>query len=83
MPGRLYLVPNLLGFVPPQTVLPRRTIAIACGLRHFVVENAKPARQFLKALGTTRRCNNSTLRDWRRALRRSAAPNYSRRSARK
>src|SRR5207302_1897412 len=52
MPGRLYLVPNLLGVVPPQTVLPARTIAIACGLRHFVVENAKPARQFLKALGT-------------------------------
>lgn len=53
MPGCLYLVPNLLGVVPPQTVLPARTIAIACGLRHFVVENAKPARQFLKALGTT------------------------------
>src|SRR6185295_2759477 len=53
MPGRLYLVPNLLGLVPPQTVLPARTIAVACGLRHFVVENAKPARRFLKALGTT------------------------------
>ena len=53
MLGRVYLVPNLLGLVPPQTVLPARTIAIACGLRHFVVENAKPARQFLKALGTT------------------------------
>ena len=51
MPGRLYLVPNLLGLVPPQTVLPARTIAVACGLRHFVVENAKPARHFLKALG--------------------------------
>jgi 16S rRNA (cytidine1402-2'-O)-methyltransferase len=53
MPGRLYLVPNLLGLVRPQTVLPARTIAVACSLRHFVVENAKPARQFLKALGTT------------------------------
>lgn len=52
MPGRLYLVPNLLGLVSPETVLPARTIDIACGLRHFVVENAKPARQFLKTLGT-------------------------------
>ena len=52
MPGRLYLVPNLLGLVPPADVLPARTIAIAQGLRHFVVENAKPARQFLKMLPT-------------------------------
>jgi 16S rRNA (cytidine1402-2'-O)-methyltransferase len=52
MAGRLYLVPNLLGVVPPDDVLPARTIAIARGLAHFVVENAKPARAFLKALGT-------------------------------
>ncbi len=51
-PGRLYLVPNLLGIVPPDDVLPARTLAIARRLTHFVVENAKPARQFLKAVGT-------------------------------
>lgn len=51
MSGRLYLVPNLLGLAPPETVLPARTIAIARRLQHFVVENAKPARQFLKTLG--------------------------------
>jgi len=50
--GRLYLVPNLLGIVPPADVLPARTIAIAQHLAHFVVENAKPTRQFLKMLGT-------------------------------
>jgi len=50
--GRLYLVPNLLGIVPPEDVLPARTMAIARRLAHFVVENAKPARQFLKMLGT-------------------------------
>ncbi|MEP7208329.1 MAG: SAM-dependent methyltransferase [Casimicrobiaceae bacterium] len=48
--GTLYLVPNLLGLVPPESVLPARTIACARGLRRFVVENAKPARQFLKTL---------------------------------
>jgi 16S rRNA (cytidine1402-2'-O)-methyltransferase len=52
MPGRLYLVPNLLGVVPPGNVLPARTIAVAGGLAHFVVENAKPARAFLKTIGT-------------------------------
>jgi 16S rRNA (cytidine1402-2'-O)-methyltransferase len=52
MRGRLYLVPNLLGLVPPEAVLPARTLDVARGLRHFVVENAKPARQFLKSIGT-------------------------------
>jgi len=51
MAGRLYLVPNLLGVVAPEDVLPARTMAIARRLTHFVVENAKPARQFLKTLG--------------------------------
>lgn len=50
MSGHLYLVPNLLGAVPPEDVLPARTIAIARGLAHFIVENAKPARAFLKSL---------------------------------
>ncbi len=53
MTGRLYLVPNLLGAVPPENVLPARTIAVARGLAHFVVENAKPARAFLKSLSPT------------------------------
>src|SRR5512134_3651524 len=51
MAGRLYLVPNLLGVVAPEDVLPARTIAVARTLEHFVVENAKPARAFLKTLG--------------------------------
>lgn len=48
--GRLFVVPSLLGLVPPENVLPARTIAVARGLGHFVVENAKPARAFLKTL---------------------------------
>ena len=51
MTGRLYLVPNLLGVIPPENVLPARTMAIARRLAHYVVENAKPARQFLKTIG--------------------------------
>jgi 16S rRNA (cytidine1402-2'-O)-methyltransferase len=54
MHGHLYLVPNLLGAVPPDTVLPARTIAIARSLAHFVVENPKPARAFLKSLAIAR-----------------------------
>jgi 16S rRNA (cytidine1402-2'-O)-methyltransferase len=54
MPGRLYLVPNLLGVVAPDAVLPARTIAVARSLAHYVVENAKPARAFLKSLAPAR-----------------------------
>jgi 16S rRNA (cytidine1402-2'-O)-methyltransferase len=48
--GRLYLVPNLLGVVAPSDVLPEGTIRVARRIAHFVVENAKPARAFLKSL---------------------------------
>ena len=52
MRGKLFVVPNLLGAVPPAHVLPAQPIAIAQRLRHYIVENAKPARAFLKSLGT-------------------------------
>ena len=48
--GILYLVPNLLGIVPPAAVLPQRTIDIARRLQRYVVETPKVARQFIKAL---------------------------------
>ncbi len=50
--GRLYLVPNLLGIVPPEAVLPAATIEAARALRFFVAENAKVTRAFLKTVGT-------------------------------
>ncbi|HRD88614.1 MAG: SAM-dependent methyltransferase [Candidatus Accumulibacter sp.] len=48
--GRLYLVPVPLGQTAPATVLPAAVLACARRLRHFVAENAKAARVFLKAL---------------------------------
>jgi 16S rRNA (cytidine1402-2'-O)-methyltransferase len=54
MSGTLYVVPNLLGVVPPEHVLPARTIDVARNLAHFVVETAKPARAFLKSLHPVR-----------------------------
>ena len=52
--GQLYLVPNLLGVVPPQEVLPQRTLEVARRLTHFVVETPKIARAFLKSLAPER-----------------------------
>jgi 16S rRNA (cytidine1402-2'-O)-methyltransferase len=48
--GRLYVIPNTLGLVPPSSVLPQETLAVARRLRHFVAETPKAARQFLKSL---------------------------------
>jgi 16S rRNA (cytidine1402-2'-O)-methyltransferase len=48
--GTLFLVPNLLGAVPPERVLPLPTIETARGLVHWVVETPKAARAFIKSL---------------------------------
>ena len=53
-PGTLYVIPSLLGIVPPGAVLPGRTIDVARKLTHFVVETPKLARQFLKTIGPER-----------------------------
>lgn len=50
--GTLYLIPVPLGPNPPSDVLPAPVVELVRPLRHFVVENAKSARAFLKAIGT-------------------------------
>ena len=50
MSGTLYLVPNLLGTVPPETVLPLRTMTAARAISHWIVETPKAARAFLGTL---------------------------------
>jgi 16S rRNA (cytidine1402-2'-O)-methyltransferase len=54
-PGRLYLVPAPLDFgctpqVPLGDVLPQATIVTAARLTHWICENAKSARAFLKRI---------------------------------
>ena len=49
--GALILVPNLLGVVAPEAVLPVRTIATARALSHWIVETPKAARAFLRTIG--------------------------------
>lgn len=49
-PGTLYLIPCTLGDSPAEQVLPQHVINIARTLQHYVVEQAKTARQFLSAL---------------------------------
>ena len=52
MAGTLYLIPVPLGPGEPLTSLPAGVLTTLHPLRHFVVEQAKTARAFLKAAGT-------------------------------
>lgn len=53
MAGTLYLIPTPLGPTPLDSVLPTETLRVTAQLAHFIVENAKTARAFLKQVGTT------------------------------
>ena len=44
----LYLIPNLLGDTPVEQVLPPYNREIILGIRHFIVEDVRTARRFLK-----------------------------------
>lgn len=44
----LYLIPNLLGETPVDQVLPPYNREIILGIRHFIVEDVRTARRFLK-----------------------------------
>lgn len=52
MAGTLYLIPVPLGPTAPQESLPANVLTVIRPLTHFVVEQAKTARAFLKAAGT-------------------------------
>ena len=50
--GTLYLIPVPLGPTAPEASLPANVLTTIHPLKHFVVEQAKTARAFLKAAGT-------------------------------
>ena len=50
-PGTLYLIPTALGGDDAKTILPESTLSKLSTLTHFLVENPKSARWFLKASG--------------------------------
>jgi 16S rRNA (cytidine1402-2'-O)-methyltransferase len=49
MSGKLFLIPTPLGSVP-ENVLPDYNRNIIAGLRHFIVEDIRTARRFLRSL---------------------------------
>ncbi len=50
MAGKLFLVPTRLGDNPPLEVLPLSIKKVVEGIDHFIVENEKTARKFIKRI---------------------------------
>ena len=48
MESALYLIPVTLGDTPVSKVLPAYNHDVIMGIRHFIVENVRSARRFLK-----------------------------------
>jgi 16S rRNA (cytidine1402-2'-O)-methyltransferase len=46
--GKLYLIPSMLGESPAENVFPPFNAWIINGIRHFIVEELRTARRFLK-----------------------------------
>ena len=61
--GRLYLIPVPLGPSPLLGSVPEPVLARARGLKHFVAENAKTGRAFLKALPCDSPLQQITIRE--------------------
>lgn len=63
-PGTLYLIPTQLADpVNADLILPREVIATALRLDHYIAENAKTARVFLKAIGIARPLTAVSIRE--------------------
>src|SRR5260221_11790094 len=52
--GSLYLLPNTLGDVAPEAVIPAGALDRARSLDYIIAEDPKAARAFLKRIATTR-----------------------------
>lgn len=50
MPGKLYLIPNTLGSAETGQTIPSEVAQMAVKLRHFIVEDLRTARRYLRLL---------------------------------
>jgi len=50
MTAKLYLIPTILGNQQPDSVIPLKTLEITRNLKHFIVEELRTARRYLKLI---------------------------------
>lgn len=53
MPGILFLIPNTLGDNAPDEVMPQKVMETAKRLRHFIVEDVRTVRRYLRRIDRT------------------------------
>ena len=51
--GNLYLIPTTLGESDTARVIPPEVSSIVKGIRHFIVENIRTARRYLRKMDPT------------------------------
>ncbi len=51
--GMLHLIPTTLGDAPAEASIPASVLALSCELQHYIAENEKTARRYLKSIGTS------------------------------
>ncbi len=59
MAGKLYLIPNTLGSAVTGHIIPSEVAQIAVKLRHFIVEDLRSARRYLRLLDRQMDIDNS------------------------
>jgi 16S rRNA (cytidine1402-2'-O)-methyltransferase len=63
-PGTLFLIPaNISEPIQAEAILPREVIDTVARLEYFIVEDAKSARRFLKAVGTAKPLQELKMRE--------------------
>ncbi len=62
----LYLFPSMLAPVPASDVLPQRNIDLLRRVKHFIVENVRTARRFIKACDSSIDINELTFSELNR-----------------
>ena len=60
MPPALYLIPVTLGDTPLSQVLPAYNREVVLGIRHFIVEEVRTARRFLRQMDSAFDIDGST-----------------------
>jgi len=76
MSGKLYLIPTTLGDNNPLEVLPISVKEVIDSLTHFVVENQKSARRFIKKISPDKQQSSLVLMDIGKHAKESDMQNY-------
>lgn len=74
--AKLYLVPNVLSEGEWQNVLPAILLPVLTGIRHFIVEDVRTARRFLKQVNREKNIDECIFYELNKRTSHSDIPNF-------